>query len=209
MKKALFLLITATLFTASLGFAQKSDDTELNKLINTISTLRQGKESTWNQALDTFQSDKKWTVMNEIPRHQNECFLIGEDQFKLNRILTQCGGEDKQMTPGDFLNGNDPNFNYSLTEIGIKKSSTVSYELKHRQGQQTFVVMPYAQDKARQIELEAVVNGQSIKGKMEDDGNIYLHINQALNATDIINIDIKNGTETNMAVVLINHNTRR
>lgn len=209
MKNKLLILIVAFVISQQ-GFAQKSTDVELNKLISTISTLRQANQKKWEKALEVFKNDKLWTVMDEIPRHVNEYYLIGDNQFKLNTILTKREGDNKQMTPGHFLNGNDPNFNYSLTEIGIKPQSSVSYELKYREGKQTFVVMPYDKDKAQQIEIDAFLNNQWIaKGKMEDDGNIYLQTNQAVISIDVIRIDIKNDSDAKMPIVLINHNTRK
>lgn len=209
MKKNLLFLFIAIIM-AHQSFAQKSTDVELTKLVSTISTLRQANQKSWEKALGTFKNDNLWTMMDEIPRHANEYYLIGDNQFKLNPILNQCVRDNKQMTPGDFLNGNDPNFNYSLTEIGIKPKSSVSYELKYREGRQTFVVMPYDKDKTQQIKLEAFLNGQPIaKGKLEDDGNIYLQINQIVTSTDVMRIDIKNESDAKMAIVLINHNTRK
>lgn len=209
MKKYLFFLIIAFVISQQ-GFAQKSTDVELNKLVSTIATLRQANQKSWEKALETFKNDKLWTVMDEIPRHENEYYLIGDDQFKLNPILNKRDGDNKQMTPGRFLNGNDPNFNYSLTEIGIKPRSSVSYELKYREGKQTFVVMPYDKDKAQQIELDASLNNRWIaKGKREDDGNIYLQINQAVTSLDVIKIEIKNDSDAKVPFVLINHNTRK
>jgi hypothetical protein len=206
-KKLLFLIIT--LFVTHQGFTQKPTDGELNRLINTISTLRHANQKDWRKAYETFKNDKLWTVMDEIPRHANEYYLIGDNQFKLNPLLNQCRGDNKQMTPGDFLNGNDPQFDYSLTEIGIKQKSSVSYELKYRAGRQFFIVMPYDKDKTKKIELNASLNGTQIaKGKVEDDGNIYLLIDQAVSPTDVIRIDIKNDSDTKMPIVLINHNTK-
>ena len=114
MKRIFFLpFINVVLFGQA--FAQTKTDPELQKLAKTVSTLRNAEEKTWNEALSTFRQDSLWTTMDEIARDNNECWLLGNNQFKLNAILNQCSDHDKKMVRGDFLNGNDPHYNYSLT----------------------------------------------------------------------------------------------
>ena len=204
------LLMCFILFAACLGMAQQPSDKELMQLINTVASLRNADETTWNAALETFNNDKAWTMMDEISRDDNEYWLIGSNYFKLNAILSRISGYSEKMVAGDFLNGNDPNFNYSLIERGIKKGGTVSYEMKYRHGRQTFVVMPYDTNKAKQIEFEAFVNGNSAgKAQRLDDDNLYLNIDQDINDNDTIRLVVTNHSDSDMPVVIINHNTRK
>lgn len=210
MNKNIITLFAILIFAVSQAFAQATDE-ELQTLVSRVSSLRQGSETAWNTALDQFINDDSWTIMDEIPRHDNECWLLGDKQFKLNAILKrQYQGHDAQMVAGDFLNGNDPHFNYSLTERGIKKGGKVSYEMQHRQGKQTFVVVPYVASNPAQLEVEVFLNGKTQgTGTLVSDGNIYLNINQNVSAKDIIRLDIKNNSGIDMPVVIINHNTRK
>ena len=207
MKKLLLLLLVNLVLIGQI-FAQKATDQELQHLMSVVSTLRQSDESNWNKALSSFQNDSLWTIMDEAVRDDNECWLVGKRQFKLNAILTKGSNYDKKRVSGEFLNGNDPNFNYSLTERGIKKSSTVSYELSYREGRQTFVVMPF--EKHTKMMVEASLNGKTIGESATDaDGNIILSINAKVNKSDKLMLKITNNSNSDMPVVIINHNSRK
>ncbi len=208
MKKLfLFLIISTTLLGQAM--AQDKTDAELQKLMNLVSTLRNADSKTWNKALAEFKSDNEnWTMMDETVRHENECWLVSDKQFKLNPLLSKCNNYDEKETAGDFLNGNDPNFNYSLIERGVKKNSTVSYELSYREGQQTFVVMPY--EKNSKLEVSATCNGKAVGSTSTDaDGNVILSINDNVKQSDKLCISITNKSASDMPVVIINHNTRK
>lgn len=209
MKKHTLIIVALFLVMAGQAFAQRTDP-QLKALIDRVATLRQGEEAAYNTALSQFSSDNAWTIMDEIPRDANECYLIGNKQFKLNTILAQSRGKDvRQETRGDFLNGNDPNFNYSLIERGIKKGQTVTYEMQYREGHQTFVVMPYLPELASQIEVELRRGDDSLgTGTLGSDGNIYLNINRNISKSDKLRLIITNHSNTDMPVVIINHNTR-
>lgn len=207
MKKLfLYLLINAALFGHV--FAQTKTDPELQKLVKTVATLRNSNSKAWDNAFKTFEDDLLWTPMDEVMKDENECYLIGDNQFKLNGILSKCSDRDKKMVRGDYLNGNDPNYNYSLTERGIKKQSSVNYEMSYRQGHQTFVVMPYTTT-PNKIEVQTYVNGKA-KGEITiDDGNIVVRIDENIKLSDVIRLVITNHGDENMSVVIINHNTRK
>lgn len=207
MKKFFFIILINILFVGT-NFAQKETDWELQHLMSTVSTLRQSNETTWNQALQSFKRDSLWTMMDEI-KSSNEYKPIGNNQFKLNAILNDCSGYNKQMVRGDFLNGNDPNYDYSLIERGIKKGCTVSYEMSYREGRQTFVVMPYKKTDGK-IEVKAFHNDKPVgETYTDDEGNIHLSINANVKSSDKLRLVITNHNDENMPVVIINHNTRK
>lgn len=207
--KKLLLLLLVNLVLIGQTFAQKETDKELQRLMSVVSTLRQSDEANWDKALASFKGDSLWTIMDEAVRHENECWLVGKKQFKLNAILTKGSDYDKKRVSGDFLNGNDPNFNYSLTERGIKKGSTVSYELSYRQGRQTFVVMPYEKTNGK-ITAKVEHNGKAVGESTSDaDGNIILSINTNVKPKDKLRLVITNDSGSDMPVVIINHNTRK
>ena len=207
MKKAFLLFIIGILIFEQ-AFAQTKADPELQKLTKTIATLRYSNERTWKEALKTFAQDSLWTTLDEIARDDNESWLLGDKQFKLNPILNQCSGHDRKMVRGDFLNGNDPHYNYSLTERSIKKMCSVSYKMSCREGRQTFVVMPY-NPKTAQLEVKSYLNDKLVGETSIDNGNIVLSINANVIKSDIIRIVITNLSNEDMPVVIINHNTRK
>lgn len=206
--KKVFLLLLINVVLFGQAFAQTKTDPELQKLTKTVATLRNADEKTWNKALDAFRQDSLWTTMDEVTRDENECWLIGNKQFKLNPILNQCSGHDRKMVRGDFLNGNDPHYNYSLTERGIKKQCSVSYEMSYREGRQTFVVMPY-NPKIAQIDVKAYLNDRPVGETRIDNGDIVLNINDNVVKSDTIRLVITNFSKVDTPVVIINHNTRK
>ena len=207
MKKIYFIILMNLLFIGS-AFAQTETDWELQNLMNVVSSLRQSNGKTWIQATQAFKRDSLWTMMDEI-KSDNEYKPIGNDQFKLNTILNDCSGYNKKMVRGDFLNGNDPNYDYSLTERGIKQGCTVSYEMSYREGRQTFVVMPYKKTDDK-IQVKAFHNDKPVgKTYTDKDGNIHLSINANVKSSDKLRLVISNYSDENMPVVIINHNSRK
>lgn len=202
-----FLLFLCLLFSGH-TLAQSKTDAELQRLTQAVATLRQSDKAHWDKALDFFKQDSLWTTMDEVIRDDNEYWLIGDKQFKLNAILNQCSGHDKKMVRGDFLNGNDPHYNYSLTERGIKGMCSVSYEMSYREGRQIFVVMPYT-TMSGNLEVKAYLNDQSVGETTIDAGNTVLTINTDVKKSDILRLVITNLGNENMSVVIINHNTRK
>lgn len=206
--KKIYFIIMMSLLIAGPALAQKENDRELRKLMDAVSTLRQKDEAKWNDALQKFKRDSLWTSLDEI-QSDNEYMLIGDDHFKLNAILNECLGYDKQMVRGDFLNGNDPNYCYSLTERGIRKGREVSYEMSYREGRQTFIVMPYKKTDDK-IEVQAYLNDKPVgETRTDKDGNIHVSINDNVNLSDTLRLVITNHSDENMPVVIINHNTRK
>lgn len=206
--KKIYFIIMMSLFIVCPTLAQKENDRELRKLMDAVSTLRQQDETKWNDALQKFKSNSLWTSLDEI-QSDNEYMLIGDDHFKLNAILNECLGYDTQMVRGDFLNGNDPHYNYSLTERGIRKGREVSYKMSYREGRQTFIVMPYKKTDGK-IEVKAFHNDKPVgETRTDKDGNIHLSINDNVKLSDTLRLIIINHSDENMPVVIINHNTRK
>lgn len=206
--KKFYFIIMMSLLIAGPALAQNENDQELRKLMNVVSALRQQDETKWNHALQTFKNDSLWTSLDEI-QSDNEYMLIGDNHFKLNAILNECLGYDTQMVRGDFLNGNDPHYNYSLTERGIRKGREVSYKMSYREGRQTFIVMPYKKTDGK-IEVKAFHNDKPVgETRTDKDGNIHLSINDNVKLSDTLRLIIINHSDENMPVVIINHNTRK
>lgn len=208
MKKTLFILLFSVMVVGP-AFSQIKMDVELQKLVNVVTSLRTSEEAAWKAANDILAQDELWTAMDEAPKHGNETWLIGARQFRLNKIHNDKSGYDKKMTPGEFLNGNDPHYNYSMTERGVKAGATVSYSLSHRSGRQTFVVIPYDKG-SKDIEVGMFRNGETTGQIVQDaEGNLIVSIDENVQSGDMLRIDITNHGATDMPVVIINHNTRK
>ncbi|MBR4146749.1 MAG: hypothetical protein IKU00_02525 [Bacteroidales bacterium] len=210
------LLVALCLFLGCSLFAQNAVDKETQHLIDIVSAIRQAaptqRESAWNDAVAAFSKDKSWTIMDEIIPHQNECRLTDRSVqwFSINRILSQQAGYETNQVRGDFNNGENPDFNYSLIERSLKAGLTAEYDLKSREGEQVFVIVPF--DPKAVMEVEVSRNGVTLaKGVQQKDGNIYVTIgkDQNVKPKDVLHLTITNKGAQSMAYVLINHNTRK
>lgn len=198
-------------------FAQSGLDKETKHLIDLVSSIRQAapdqREKAWKEAETALANDKSWTIMDEIVPHKNECRLTDRSVqwFAINRILSQKSGYETNQVRGDFNNGENPDFNYSLIERSIKAGLTTEYDLKSREGKQTFVIVPFDPD-ATTLEAEVSRNGISLaKGIRQKDGNIYITIapDQNVKPKDVLHLTIRNKGSQSMTYVLINHNCRK
>lgn len=213
MKKSLVLLLSLSLTFPVL--AQESLDPEVQRLIEIVASLRQTEqqEDAWNQAAEDLGKDTQWTIMDEITPHENECSLSDRKVkwFALNRILSQRMGYEDNKTRGDFNNGEDPNFNYSLIERSVKAGFTVEYELSSREGEQVFIIMPANTEKAK-FEV-ALYRGKDklAQGKALNSGDIYMKVEakEGVIAKDALRLVISNNDDEDTAFVIINHNTRK
>lgn len=213
MKKS--LLVFLSLFLAIPVLAQEPLEPEVQHLIDIVVSLRQveQKEQVWNQASQALAEDKKWTIMDEIVPHENECLLSDRkvNWFALNRILSQRMGYEDNKTRGDFNNGEDPNFSYSLIERSVKANSTVEYELKSREGEQVFVVVPSNME-INNLDVKIYRgNAMLAKGQIIENGNVYVKVDakKGVKASDTLRLVIANKSEKSLAIVIINHNTRK
>lgn len=215
MKK--ILLLINVLFIGLSLLAQSTVDQETQRLIDLAVSIRQAapeqRESAWNEASKVLSSDKAWTIMDEIVPHKNECRLTDRSVkwFSLNRILSQKSGYEVNQVRGDFNNGENPDFNYSLIERSIKAGLTAEYDLKSREGKQVFVIVPFDPE-VTTLEAEVSRNGISLaKGVRQKDGNIYITIAQDQNVKpkDVLHLTVSNKGNQSMTYVLINHNGRK
>ena len=191
----------------------QTQDSEMQNLIDIVNTLRGAQdEATWNSVKDMLGKDNQWTIMDELKRNDNECRITDRTMqwFSINRMLSQNRGFENSRARGDFNSGEDINFNYSLIERSVKANTSVSYDMRFRQGKQEFVVMPY-ETKGVNMTMEAYRGDELLAtGKTAADGNIYLTIGADKNVQpdNTLRIVVTNNSDKNMAFVIINHNTR-
>jgi len=193
-------------------------DQGLRSLVDAVVMLRQAEseksETLREKASETLEKNQKWTLMDELKdRNGGECLLTKKmERFRLvpvlNTILAKRYGKNK--VKGHYLNGEDPKFNYSLIEKGIKAKGKVVYHVRGRVGHQDFVMVPRNVDKAN-LRIRMLNGKKRLKAKMTkgQDGNIYVHTDSRLKLTDQLTLEITNGQNENAAVVIINHNTRK
>ena len=214
--KRLFTIIVLSLSLQNV-LCQTEVDQEMRRLMEVVASLRSSDKTqqklAWKKAAETLSSDKAWTIMDEIvPDLDNECRLTDRtiNWFSINRMLSQHMKYDDIKSRGDFLNGEDPNFNYSLIERSVRPKRTVNYDLKSREGKQIFIIMPFNQAMAS-LDVSIHRFGKILaKGKKGNDGNIYLVIpeSQKVKKEEVLTLRVKNKSAKGMAFVIINHNTR-
>lgn len=199
--------------------AQNIKDKHLQQLVSWVTSLRETDESkqriAYNEVKNKLASDKEWTPMDElVDENRGECRPTNRNMawFRLNTLLVQAPGQSgnhSMVTKGDFLNGEDPRFNYSLIEKGIQKGKTVRYTMKGREGAQMFVIVPRDASMVSKISATLKFGNSSVSGKPDKSGNIVLEVKDKLKRDDRITLEITNGTTADMAVVILNHNTRK
>ena len=187
-------------------------DKELKDFVDAVVSLRQSDKV--NSVKTVLRNNKQWTLMDELKDQNNaECILTKKmKRFNLipliNGVLTERYGNN---IPGkDFLNGEDPRFNYSLIEKGIKAKKKVKYTFQGRVGKQDFVVVP-CDPSSTNLVIKFSKGSSPLKTvqKKGKDGTVYLHIDTKLKSTDKITLEIENKSNVNVAVVILNHNTRK
>ena len=212
MKK--IVVFALSLFCAVILQAQEVKmDKELASLVDVVMMLRNSTEESCNKAKQLLSADKKWTIMDELQDQNNGgCILTKKmNRFNLvpllNGVLTERYG--KNDSRGDFLNGEDSRFNYSLIEKGIKAKKKVKYTFKGRVGKQDFVVIPC--DPTTVLSIKFLKGTSPLKALQQKskDGSVYMRIDTKLKATDKITLEIENKSNNNVAVAILNHNIRK
>jgi len=209
--------IFALLFSISCIFPVQAQEIIIDKglraFVDAVVLLRQSSSSNGKSAKVLLTKDNSWTLMDELKDENNsECWLSQKmKRFNLVPILTQVLAEryGKNISRGDFLNGEDPRFNYSLIEKGIKAKKKVKYTFQGRVGKQDFVIIPC--DPTSILAVKFSKGSSSLKAIQQKDkeGCIYLHIGAKLKSTDKITLEIENKSSNNVAIAILNHNTRR
>ena len=188
-------------------------DKKLKTLVDAVVLLRQNDDANANSLNEVLKQNREWTSMDELHDQNNaECILTKRvRRFCINPIINgaQIERYGKNISRGDFLNGEDSRFNYSLIEKGIKAKKKVKYTFQGRVGKQDFVIIPC--DPASVLSIKFSKGASPLKTVQQKDKNgcIYLHINAKLKATDRITLEIENKSDNNVAIAILNHNTRK
>ena len=188
-------------------------DKGLRAFVDAVVMLRQSNTTNEKSTKAVLTKDKKWTLMDELKdSNNNECWLTKKmKRFNLVPILTEVLTEryGKNISRGDFLNGEDPRFNYSLIEKGIKAKKEVRYTFQGRVGKQDFVIIPCDPTTVLSIKFSKGSFALKTVQQKDKDGCVYLHIDAKLKSTDKITLEIENKSNNNVAIAILNHNTRK
>ena len=210
MRKAVTL--TLVFFALAIAAQDVKIDKGLKSLVDAVVSLRQSDKA--NSVKTVLRNNKQWTLMDELKdENDGECWLTKKmKRFNLipliNGVLTERYGSN--IPGGDFLNGEDPRFNYSLIEKGIKAKKKVKYTFQGRVGKQDFVFVP-CDPSSTNLNIKFSKGSSPLKTvqKKDKDGTVYLHIDTKLKSDDIITLEIENRSDVNVAVAILNHNTRK
>lgn len=187
----------------------KAQDAELTTLTTIVKSLRNGNQKKFDAAKATLANDRLWTPMNELAALEQgvECRASeGVPGFKLNKLL--AGAEQMQRfetSTGNMLNGEDERYNYSLFERAIKAGRTASYSLKGRQGEQTFIFIPY--DAKAKLNVSISSEGRAFTSTPYKDGSIRFTGTVAPGKS--VDIKISNADNASRSFALLNHNPRK
>ena len=201
----------AALFLTLLLAAQGIDDRELLRLVEDVKAMRNADESLYEDIFHRLEADLSWTPMNETgPLQASECppsERIG--RFKLNRILSRADAGRKYVSAhGNMLNGEDSRFNYSLYERSVKGDSEVTYRFKGREGNQTFVLVPFDPQAALSTILE-VEGMEPVPFSVTGDVLVARFSSAELSRDRTVAITVTNGSSDGLSFVLLNHNAGR
>ena len=190
-------------------------DAELDNLLKIVLSLRESSAASqrqaYNAALQSLAADTRWTPMNELRDTKGgECKPADKSlkRFRLNSLLSNAerSRQGLSTTAGNMLNGEDENYNFSLYEKSVMAHKAVSYQLKGRSGQQTFIIVPYDKTAAS---LTAVLKTKAgtVKGKPMSDGTIHL-VGKAAKG-EVLTLELTNGGSQPVAFIVLNHNTKK
>ena len=155
------------------------------------------------------QEDLQWTMMDELMTSDNTRKTADKVlQFGMNDIALQLLWKRRGVANagGNFRDGRDKRFRYSLIEITVKSGGTVNYQFEERQGEQVLAVVPYEKDER----YSAYV---TYKQKKSDeifikDGVSYLHLKRGLKKGETFMLTLKNESGRNASFILINYNSQ-
>lgn len=208
--RKLFFILMLSIYPIT-AFSQSQMDKETRNLIEAVCALRGANERTYERIRKQLSDDEAWTPMNETGSFQEgECPPYDDvPYFGLNRLLSHIAVERKQLhVHGDFLNGENESYAYSLYERSVKSGATVSYTVKGREGRQWFVIIPY--DKVNNgLSASIRVKGESpVPFTKSENGILTVYLdNPRLDILVPLTITVQ-GTR-DQSFVLLNHNTRK
>ena len=210
MKIAMKKLIYTFIILAVATMSARAQDARLNSMLDIVRSLKTGGQKAFDSAAEKMSADLTWTPMNELKAADPKAECRASDRvsgFKLNKMLAAAEQKRRfEASTGNMLNGENPNFNYSLYERGIKPSATLEYTLKGRSGRQCIVLMPYDGLKAAGLDVSVSCGGKILEKTSAKDAYIFTG---KVSAGQPLKIIIKNPGDKARSFAIFNYNSRK
>ena len=201
-------LLLLSMIVAICAVTARAQNEELNRLTDIVKSLRTGGEKAYNEAIAKLSADKYWTPMDELGTDYTvECKTSDRvPGFRLKSIINHVENEDMyQSSTGDFLNGADARYNYSLFEKTLKNNCTASFSLPQRWGEQIIVIIPFKV----QSKIEATANGGVENFLSTQMGNGCVKLTGSVDKGKPLKLTVANKSGENISYVIINYNSRK
>ena len=154
------------------------------------------------------RQDLQWTMMDEIAKDKGECSPSDKvGTFGLNNILYRVLMARRGATNagGNFRDGRDTRYKYSLIEVSVKGKREVSYQISGREGVQIFAVIPLNKELPFNASICCEKNSTDSFSK---EGIFYLRLKRGVNRKESIKLTIFNKSGRNASFVIINYNSQ-
>lgn len=187
-----------------------AQDATLSAMMDAVRSLRTGGQKAFEAAAEKLGADKTWTPMNELKAADPQAECRASDRvagFKLNKMLAAAEQKRRfETSTGNMLNGENPRFNYSLYERGVRGGATLEYTLKGRSGAQCVVIMPYDGLKGSGLDVSVSSDGKALAKRVGKDAYIFTG-NVAEGRT--LKISVVNGSDKPRSFAIFNFNSRK
>jgi hypothetical protein len=210
------MLIFASAITSSAqSFLRNYNEPKMQKILSAVLLLRNKTSENVDNSQDLLSSEiNEFTLMDELKDPGNDCMPPNSQRFGVNLIVNELKrGRRVQASEKELLSGTDSRFAYSLFEKGVKMSTTATYNLSKRSGQQCFIIVPFSASQTYNTELYigSSNNQQNIHSERDENGITYYVISakDGPKPGETIRLKITNKSKTKDAsFVIINHNYR-
>jgi hypothetical protein len=208
----LVCMFVSAMSLSAQSFLRNYSEPQMQNLLNAVLLLRNKTPENIDKSQDILSKQiKEFTLMDELKDSKNDCIVTGENRFCVNVIVNELKrGRRVQASDKEMLSGENPHFQYSLYEKGVKKGATSTYTLHGRSGQQCFVIVPYSTNQSYNTELR-IGAGAALRPDKDENGITYYVIDAKSGPKPgeniILKISNRNG-RTDASFVVINHNYR-
>ncbi len=181
---------------------------EMAKLVFQSEDLRSAANK--DKVARELQTDRQWTVMDELRTDQNECTRTDKvGSFGLNDMMPQILLKRRGVTNagGRMRDGRDKRYKFSMLEIKVKAGKEVSYRIEGRLGQQIFAIVPF--DKTSDFQAEISCNGKVSQDSFTRESVCYIRLGESIKENDKFTLTVSNRSNENAAFVIVNYNSQK
>lgn len=200
-----YIFILSIIFCAN---SVKAQNDELNKLTDMVKAMQTGGKKAYKDAIEMLSSDKLWTPMDELTiDHNVECRASDRvPGFRLNSAMTNAESKERyQTSTGNYLNGADIRYNYSLFEKTLKSGKTATFSLPQRWGEQIIIIVPFNSES----KISAKAAGGDGDFIVESSNNGSLKLTGYVVKGHPLDLFVTNDSGENISYVILNYNSRK